>query len=326
MSFSKKVKDELFDRFPTARHCMLAELAAVTLNCGEVEFGGDGVRRLTVCMENGALARKYFELLEKIFNIENVRIEARKFHARTKGDGYCIVLDQDSGVRRVCEAIKLERLGMGTADFTVNPIIVQNTCCKRAFLRGSFLAGGSLSDPEKAYHFEIVFPAVQKAERMREIMHSFSVEAKVIRRKKYFVLYVKEGSQIVELLNIMEAHLALMELENVRILKDVRNSVNRQVNCEAANINKTVQAAARQIDDIIYIRDSIGFDRLADGLREVAELRVEYPEASLKELGEMMDTPLGKSGVNHRLKRLCGIAEDMRRTAKGADSAGGGTL
>lgn len=326
MSFSKKVKDELLDRYPAARHCMLAELAAIALNCGEAEFDGDGVRQLTVCTENAALARKYFVLLQKLFDIENVRIEMRKLQARAKGIGCCIVLGGESGVQRVSRAIKLERLGTGGTDFTVNPIIVQNTCCKRAFLRGSFLAGGSLSDPEKAYHFEIVFPTAEKAQQMREIVHSFSVDAKVIKRKKYFVLYVKEGSQIVELLNIMEAHLALMELENVRILKDVRNSVNRQVNCEAANINKTVRAAAKQIDDIIYIRDSIGFDRLADGLREVAQLRVEYPEASLKELGEMMDPPLGKSGVNHRLKRLCGIAEDMRGTAQAGFSAGRGAL
>ncbi len=189
---------------------------------------------------------------------------------------------------------------------------MQNTCCKRAFLRGVFLAAGSISDPKKAYHLEIVFDEEGKAVWVRDVIHSFMIDAKVVKRKKYFVVYVKEGAQIVDLLNIMEAHLALMELENIRILKEVRNSVNRQVNCEAANINKTVQAAAKQIGDILYIRDNFGFDNLEDGLREIAVLRIEYPEASLKELGEMLPVPLGKSGVNHRLKRLGSIAEGLK--------------
>lgn len=312
MSFSKKVKDELLERYPLARHCMLAELAAITLGCGGVTWGEDGIQELEICTENEALARKYLALLQKIFEITNAEFQERKSNARAKGNGWCVILRPESGVRRVCQAIKMEPSASGRDGFSINPLIVQNTCCKRAYIRGGFLAGGSLSDPQKAYHFEIVFSSAEKAEQMKRVIGSFFIEAKVIQRKKYFVLYVKEGSQIVDLLNIMEAHLALMELENVRILKEVRNGVNRQVNCEAANINKTVQAAAKQLDDIIYIRDSIGFGRLAEGLREVAGLRLEYPEASLKELGEMLAVPLGKSGVNHRLKRLSGIAESLR--------------
>lgn len=309
MSFSGKVKDELFGRYPAARHCMLAELAAITLCCGAAAWEKDEVRRLEICTENEPVARKYFTLLQKTFNILNAEFLEKKENGR----GCCsVILTQESGVKRVCQALKLERTAPAQDGFRINPIIVQNTCCKRAYIRGAFLAAGSISDPKKAYHFEIVFSASEKAEQMRHIINSFFIDAKVIQRKKYFVVYVKEGSQIVDLLNIMEAHLALMELENVRILKEVRNSVNRQVNCEAANINKTVQAAAKQIDDIIYIRDSIGFDRLTDGLEEVARLRIEYPEASLKELGEMLAVPLGKSGVNHRLKRLGRIAESLR--------------
>ncbi len=309
MSFSKKVKDELFDRYPAARHCMLAELAAMTLGCGTVVFEGDRVQELEICTENEALARKYFTLLQKIFNIVDVEIRERKPNARAKGNAYSIILRKEDGVERIGRALKIEHAASGGDGFYVNPLIAQNTCCKRAYIRGGFLAGGSLSDPKKAYHFEVVFSAPEKAEQMKQIFQSFSIEAKVIRRKKYFVLYVKEGAQIVDLLNIMEAHLALMELENVRILKEVRNDVNRQVNCEAANITKTVKAAAKQLEDIRYIRDSIGFEKLPEGLCEIAKLRMEYPEASLKELGEMLSVPLGKSGVNHRLKRLGEIAK-----------------
>ncbi len=299
MSFSKKVKDELFDRYPAARHCMLAELAAMTLGCGTVVFEGDRVQELEICTENEALARKYFTLLQKIFNIVDVEIRERKPNAQAKGNAYSIILRKEDGVERIGRALKLEHAASGGDGFCVNPLIAQNTCCKRAYIRGGFLAGGSLSDPKKAYHFEVVFSALEKAEQMKQIFQSFLIEAKVIRRKKYFVLYVKEGAQIVDLLNIMEAHLALMELENVRILKEVRN----------ANITKTVKAAAKQLEDIRYIRDSIGFEKLPEGLREIAKLRMEYPEASLKELGEMLSVPLGKSGVNHRLKRLGEIAE-----------------
>lgn len=139
------------------------------------------------------------------------------------------------------------------------------------------------------------------------------IEARIVLRKKYFVVYIKEGSQIVDILNVMEAPVALMELENIRILKEMRGSVNRQVNCETANINKTVSAAVKQMEDIIYIRDTAGFDSLPDNLREIAELRLARPEATLKELGEALDPPVGKSGVNHRLRKLGNMAERLRQ-------------
>ncbi len=143
-------------------------------------------------------------------------------------------------------------------------------------------------------------------------MATFDIEAKIIRRKRYFVVYIKEGSQIVDILNVMEAHVALMNLENVRILKEMRNSVNRRVNCETANINKTVSAAVKQVEDITYIRDTVGFGKLAEGLEEIALKRLEHPEATLKELGLMLNPPVGKSGVNHRLRKLGSIAEAIR--------------
>ena len=139
------------------------------------------------------------------------------------------------------------------------------------------------------------------------------IEAKIVLRKKYFVVYIKEGSQIVDILNVMEAPVALMELENIRILKEMRGSVNRQVNCETANINKTVSAAVKQMEDIIYIRDTAGFDSLPDNLREIAELRLARPEATLKELGEALDPPVGNPGVNHRLRKLGNMAERLRQ-------------
>ena len=193
-----------------------------------------------------------------------------------------------------------------------NVVLMQN-CCKRAFIRGAFLAAGSISDPEKFYHFEITCATEAKAKQIQGLILSMGIEAKIVLRKKYFVVYIKEGSQIVDILNVMEAPVALMELENIRILKEMRGSVNRQVNCETANINKTVSAAVKQMEDIIYIRDTAGFDSLPDNLREIAELRLARPEATLKELGEALDPPVGKSGVNHRLRKLGNMAERLRQ-------------
>ena len=194
----------------------------------------------------------------------------------------------------------------------VKNLIIQNSCCRRAFIRGAFLAAGSLSDPEKFYHFEIVCSCEEKAEQLREIIGTFSIEAKIVVRKKYYVVYIKEGSQIVEILSVMEAPLALMELENIRILKEMRNSVNRQVNCETANINKTVSAAVKQLQDIAYIRDTVGLDYLPESLAEIAQARLERPDATLKELGEILSPPVGKSGVNHRLRKISSLAESLR--------------
>lgn len=152
----------------------------------------------------------------------------------------------------------------------------------------------------------------EKAGQLRDLINAFGLDSKIAQRKNHYLVYLKEGSQIVDILNVMEAHVALMELENVRILKEMRNSVNRQVNCETANINKTVTAAARQVDDILYIRDTVGFSDLPESLSEIAELRLEHPESSLVELGNMLGSPIGKSGVNHRLKKLSLIADRLR--------------
>ena len=216
---------------------------------------------------------------------------------------------------RVLQASKLlDSYGEIAEDLSlIHNVVVQNVCCKRAFIRGAFLSAGSISDPEKFYHFEITCASMRKAKQLQGLMASFDIEARIVLRKRYFVVYVKEGSQIAELLQIMEAPVALMELENIRIVKEMRNSVNRQVNCETANINKTVSAAVKQMEDIRYIQDTIGLESLPENLQEMARVRLERPEATLKELGEALEPPVGKSGVNHRLRKLSLVAEELRQ-------------
>ena len=215
---------------------------------------------------------------------------------------------------RVLQASKLlDSYGEIAEDLSlIHNVVVQNVCCKRAFIRGAVLSAGSISDPEKFYHFEITCASMRKAKQLQGLMASFDIEARIVLRKRYFVVYVKEGSQIAELLQIMEAPVALMELENIRIVKEMRNSVNRQVNCETANINKTVSAAVKQMEDIRYIQDTIGLESLPENLQEMARVRLERPEATLKELGEALEPPVGKSGVNHGLRKLSLMAEDLR--------------
>ncbi|MGN6714426.1 hypothetical protein SAMN02745136_05128 [Anaerocolumna jejuensis DSM 15929] len=313
MSFSKEVKDELSRQLNPARHCMIAEIAAVISLCGRILINDKDCITLKIHTENITVARKYFTLIKKTFNI-NTEISIRQNSYLKMSKMYTLSIAEHDDAVRILKATKLmdESMEIGENLSVVSNLVIQNACCKRAFIRGAFLASGSISDPEKTYHFEIVAPNEDKAIQLRDIINSFSVDAKIVRRKKYFVVYVKEGSQIVDLLNIMEAHVALMNLENVRILKEMRNSINRQVNCEAANINKTVMAASKQLDDIRYLKKTVGLGELAEGLEEIAELRLEYPEASLKELGALLNPPIGKSGVNHRLRKLSILADNLR--------------
>ena len=313
MSFSSEVKEELSRHISPARHCQIAEIAAIISICGRMEEDENGKLAITVVTENAAVARKYFTLVQKTFRI-NAYVSIRRNVVLKKNRVYTIMVAEHKDAIRVLQAIKYadEQAMIHMPEGIVNGMIVSNACCRRAFIRGAFLASGSISAPEKFYHLEFVCATKNGAEQLREIVNSFEVDSKIVNRKKNWIVYLKEGAQIVDLLNIMGAPIALMEMENVRILKEMRNSVNRKVNCETANINKTVSAAVKQAEDIRYIRDTVGLDSLPEGLREIARIRLEYPNATLKELGELLETPLGKSGVNHRLRKLSEEAERLK--------------
>ena len=314
MSFSSKVKEELGKHNTGSRHCQIAEMAAIIHYQGQLKRGEKGQLQLQISTENEAVLRKSFTLLDKTFNIETSEKEQECLHNR-KNSVYTIVLEREEEILTIFQAIKLIDSKGVLHDLrdTVNSLILKQSCCQRAFLRGAFLCIGSMSDPEKSYHLEMVCDNIFQAEQIKDILLMFELDAKIVTRKKHFVVYLKEGSNIVDFLNVCEAHVALMELENLRIVKEMRNSINRRVNCETANIAKTVSAATKQIEDIIFIRDFIGFSKLPDSLREMAQVRLDYPEAALKELGQYLDPPVGKSGVNHRLRKLCEIADANRR-------------
>ena len=286
MSFSSEVKKELAKHLGKSRHCQIAELAALIAFEGRIPAAES---------ENRLLMQKYQLLLAELFHIEEIHTEEE--------------------ARSVFSTVKMynDVTGEPEPEDTVKGLLIQQSCCKRAYIRGAFLAGGSISDPNKSYHFEIVCRSIPQAEQLRDVINSFDMDAKIVARKKYQVVYLKEGSQIVDILNIMEAHVALMNLENVRILKEMRNSVNRKVNCETANISKTVNAAVKQLADIEYIRETAGLSYLPENLKEMALLRLEYPDAPLAELGTYLNPPVGKSGVNHRLRRISEMADSLRQ-------------
>lgn len=312
MSFSSKVKNELARHIPEARHCRLAEIGAMISMCGHIKEQ-NGNYKFKIQTENPSVAKKFFILLKNTFQI-NTQIVIRKNVNLHKNRYYMVNVEHPVEAKKVLKATKM-LIKDGTEyklRKSIDPLLVQSRCCKRAYIRGAFLGGGSVSDPEKNYHLELVAGSETYCESLTKLVNEFGLQSKMVVRKRYYILYIKDGTQIVDMFNIMGAHKALMDLENVRIIKEMRNNVNRIVNCETANLNKTVSAAVKQIEDITYIQDKIGLDSLPDNLREMARVRLQYTDASLKELGTLLDPTVGKSGVNHRLRKISSIAEKLR--------------
>lgn len=318
MSFSSEVKEELSLQMDSARHCQIAEITAMISMCGRVSISTRDEVHVKIQTENLYVARKYHALLWKIFHIHGeVSVKIHGIHGQNRM--YSVTVKKHEDALRVLKAARLIGPDLEVAEnlSLVDNLIVQKSCCRRAFIRGAFLVAGSISDPEKFYHFEIVCATMPKARQLQAIICSFELDAKIVQRKGHYVVYIKEGAQIVDILNVMEAHKALMNLENIRIVREMRNSVNRKVNCETANINKTVSAAVKQIEDIEYLQKHMGLDKLPENLAQIAELRLEQREATLKELGMMLSPQVGKSGVNHRLRRLSEMAEKLREQTGG---------
>lgn len=312
MSFSGDVKEELCRQESSARHCLIAELSAMILLCGSICISERNEYQIRLRTESGSMAKKFFSMVKRLFKAD-IEVQVRRKKGKQAVLYTLVVADHRQAVTILQSVRLLKKDGELEEEIplTHNPIL-NRICCKRAFIRGAFLAAGSISDPNTSYHFEIVCDSEYNAGQIRDLIRCLKIDAKTVARKKYHIVYVKEGTQIVDLLAYMEARLALLEMENVRIVREMRGSINRKVNCETANINKTVNAAVRQLEDIRYIQKTIGLKGLPGNLDEMAEVRLKYPEASLKELGQYLDPPVGKSGVNHRLRKIGEIAEKVR--------------
>ena len=317
MSFSSKVKGELSLHFGNGRHCEIAELAAYVNICGQIAVFGEEFC-LKIQTENDSVVKKCFTLLRNTFNMI-AEVSVRTIGQRRQTKVYILLVrDAAKAVLQVTGILWTEK-GQNRLRKRIYSPVVSSICCRRAYIRGAFLSVGSVNDPKKNYHLEFVLSDLSAAEQLRDLINTFGLEAKVVERNEHFIVYLKEGEQIVDLLNIMEAPLALMDLENVRIVKEMRNAINRKVNCETANLNKVVGAAVKQLEDINYIEETIGLEHLPEHLAEVARIRLEHPDTSLKELGSFLMTPIGKSGVNHRLRKISAIAEALREGKGGIE-------
>lgn len=308
MSFSATTKEELARMSGQKSCCELAELAALVRMDGTLQISSHQEYALNVTTENAAVARRIYRLAKNVLGGQVDIVVRRKLRLR-KNNSYLVKI-HPHGVD------DLQRLGLLDQDCQIQPGIakelIKHRCDQKAYLRGAFLAGGSISNPEGTYHLEIITSDSYYAESVCRLINKFQLGAKVSIRKNWHVVYIKESEHIVEFLGIIGAHHALLEFENVRVLKDMRNQVNRLVNCETANLNKTVDAAVRQIENIELIANTVGITALPPALQHIAGLRREYPDASLKELGEMLQPKVGKSGVNHRLRKIDELAEKIR--------------
>lgn len=303
MSFSSNAKAEACRTQLTGECCELSELSAILHTAGMINIS-EGVLSLRIDTENAAVARRAFLLIKHLYGIHT----GTQMHSNPLKHNHIYSLLIQEGARMVVldtHLIDEEGLLHGAeASF------IKNRCCKIAFLRGAFLGGGSVTNPEKRYHMEFVCSQKEFAEGLLNIIKELGVLAKMIQRSSSFVVYLKESSSIITLLTMIGAHSSILSIENIRIMKSVKNSVNRKVNCETGNLSKTVNASLKQQYDIEYIRTHMGLDKLSRGLREVAEARLNNPDASLKELASAIDA--SKSGVNHRLRKLGDIAEELR--------------
>jgi hypothetical protein len=312
MSFSAKVKGEICRYIEVSKEEALAQLSAIMKVSGTLAFSGRQIS-FKITTENPATARFIFTLLKDHFDIHS-KLMVKKGNSLKKNNIYMVLITEDMGIKELLKktGILREIDGILSLDYSIDKELISTEETCRAYIRGAFLGGGSISNPEKTYHLEFVTHSLEYAEDLSKLINKFGLNSKVIQRKNSYIVYLKEGEQIVDLLNIIGAHSALLELENIRIMKEMRNNVNRLVNCETANLSKTVNAAVRQVESIKLIEREIGLQRLPKNLREIAELRLNYPDESLKELGEMLNPVVGKSGVNHRLRKIEKIADELR--------------
>lgn len=316
MSFSTDAKNELARILPDGRKVAIAELAAIIKSAGSIQIVGYKKINLKIITELNSIARKVFKLLKVNFDI-NTTISINKNQMLKRNNSYVLTVTDEMVATELLRELGV--LEPGDGFFTVNKVpekLVEEDECKRAFLRGAFLGGGSISDPDKSYHMEFVTNSEEFAISLKDLINSLGLNSKIVPRKSNYIVYLKESEQISDLLSVIGAHKALLSLQNTKVLKEMRNNVNRIVNCETANLSKTVNASVRQVEDINLIQKTIGISNLPKNLQEIALIRVEYEDMTLKELGEILDPPIGKSGVNHRLRKIGEIAEKLREENK----------
>lgn len=317
MSFSATTKNELSRIELDRKCCMLAEIAGFIRMCGTIKLSGGGKLNVLLLTENPAAARHFKKLIKDYFGTQASLVIAKTTMLK-KSHYYELIIDSEMNAEQILRetGILMVREGCNYISDGIYSDLIKTKCCRKSYLRGVFLGAGTISDPEKAYHLEIVCNSEILSNDVKKLINSFGLHSKSVLRKNSYVVYLKEAEQIIDFLNILGAHGQLLDFENIRIVKEMRNKTNRISNCDSANLDKTINASVRQVENINLIEATRGLRSLPDKLHEAAMLRLENPEASLIELCELMDPPIGKSGINHRFKKIDEIAEKIRSTQK----------
>ncbi len=311
MSFAAEARAEIAHAPLDQVCCARAELAAALLASSGISIHGKAVYRLSLSSSEATIVRRYFSLVKKYFGV-TCEIRVSRTDRLSGQTRYQLLFPDEHAQALLAEARLLDSAALFGVRMSPDPSIFRYACCRTAFLRAAFLFCGTISNPEKSYHIEFAAPSEQFAQSVMETLRYFEIHAKNTCRKSKEVVYLKGSEGVADVLTLLGAHASVLAFENVRIAKELRGSINRQVNCDSSNINRAMMSAEKQIEDIRFIDLELGLDRLPATLRSVAEARMGNPEISLAGLGELMDPPLGKSGVNARLRRIADIAERLR--------------
>lgn len=305
MSYAEEVKNEAARYTEDDIGCLKVELAALLYMGGSILLGAGQTVGFSFSTANNAVARRVLSMWKQCFEVVPTVMVRRGQKLRKKNIYTLRVLPS------VEAKASLEALGVFPVSDGLKKIDLQTSASKRALLRGAFLGGGSVNQPKGDYHLELVTGNISFAELLLKTIRQFKIGAKITDRKGDYLVYIKDGNGITAFLQRIGAVKAYLEFENVRVVKEMRNNVNRIVNCETANLQKTVEAAVRQVHQIEVIQRYYGLEQLPMKLKEAAQLRLQYPEAPLGELVELMNGTLSKSGLNHRFKKLADLAHEL---------------
>lgn len=309
MSYASEMKQELTRIEITDSKEFLSELSALIKMNGVLTIA-NGKLSISIQTENAAISRRIFSLIKHFYDV-HINISVRKKMKLKKNNVYICRLDER--VKEILTDLKILNNNY-TLKTNIAEDLIDSEEKKRAYLRGSFLAGGSVNNPEtSSYHLEIFSQYEEQATELNKLMNSYDLNSRCIERRKGYIVYIKESEKIADFINIVGAYSALFKFEDERIIRDINNSVNRMQNCDLANMNKTVNASAKQVEDINIIEERLGLDNLDEKLRSVAEARLKYPELALKDIAELIeDGKLSKSGLNHRFRKIAKIAQELR--------------
>ncbi len=319
MSFSLEVKNELAHQKPAKKCCMLAEIAGFLRVAGSVRLAGGGNFSIVASTENAAIARHYKVLIKDYFD-SNVTLEVGSSmmpgKAHLKGYRYYLSITPDEKsmqILRECGML-LIREGRDYLADGIYPQIIRTKCCKKSYVRGIFLGCGTISDPRKSYHLEFVLTTQAMAQDMKKLLGTFvNLSGNLTQRKDDYIVYVKKANYVSDLLGIMGADEAMLNFENIRVGKSVKGETQRILNCDNANVDRTLTASEEQQQWINTIKEAGYYEKLSEPLKAIAELRLARPEASLSEIGEALDPPIKKPGVNKRFAKLKELALKLEK-------------